>query len=103
MFIEKYLSPTKFNLAYDNYEEWYLEGLDEENFIKVYNIFKKYNFYFVEDIIVDYLEIFELDPVIVENKILDLKNELGQYYNYIIGNDMRYLEKILDIEDYYDE
>ena len=100
MFIEDYLTPTKLSLACDNYEEWYLYGLDEANFIKVYNIFKKYNFYFVEDIIVDYLEIFELDPDIVENKIIELIYELGDNYIYITGNDMRYLERILDISDY---
>ena len=58
MFLEKYLSEVKFNLLLDTYEEFYLNDLDEEKFLEIYNLFKKYNFYFVDDIILNYLEIF---------------------------------------------
>lgn len=95
MFLEDYLDRTKLNLLYATYEEWYIEGLDKENFLDIYNLFKKYNFYFIEDIILNYLEIFSLSKEEVEKEILDLKEELGEQFVYIIGNDMRYLEKIL--------
>ena len=81
---------------YDIYEEWYLEGLDEKNFIEVYDVFKRYGFYFIDDIILNYLDIFCFDREEVEDGILDLKKELEDSFVSIIGNDMRYLEKILE-------
>lgn len=96
MFLEEYMDSNKFGLLYDTYEEWYLEGLDKENFIKVYDVFLKYKFYFIDDIILNYLDIFCLDSEEIENGILELKEELGEYFVYIIGNDMRYLERLLD-------
>ena len=96
MFLKKYLSESKFNLLLDIYEEFYLNDLDEKSFIEIYNLFKKYNFYFVDDIILNYLEIFSMEPMEVEEKILELKDKLGDKFNYIIGIDMRYLESILE-------
>lgn len=94
MFIEKYVSKFYYNLIIDNYDDIYLKTLDERNFIEIYNIFKRYNFYFIEDIILNNLELFELDSYIIIKRILKLKQELGDNFVYIIGNDMRYLDKI---------
>ena len=96
MFIDKYLSSTKLELLYNVYSDEYIDNLDYDNFINIYNIFKNYNFYFIDDIILNYLEIFTLNPRKVEMKILELNKELGKDFIYIIGNDLRYLEKILD-------
>lgn len=98
MFLDNYLDDVKLELLYSTYDDWYLEGLDEENFVNVYNVFKKYNFYFIDDIILNYLEIFELDPFDVDNKLIEFKNRLGDKFVYIIGEDMRYLEEILGID-----
>ena len=46
--------------------------------------------------IVNYLEIFELDSLVVERKILELIDKLGSKYMYIIGGDLRYLDSILE-------
>lgn len=94
MFLDKYLNETKLKLLYNVYEEQYIKELEEENFKNIYALFKKYNFYFMDDIILNYLEIFEKDPNYVEIKILELNKQLGEKYIYIIGNDMRYLENI---------
>ena len=59
-------------------------------------ILKKYNFYFINDIILNYIEIFELDTKLLEEKLNILKEELGDNYIYIIGNNMRYLEVLLE-------
>ena len=96
MFLEKYLNSVYLNLLYDKYEEWYLNELDESKFIKIYNLFKNYGFYFINDIIVYYLEIFEYDEEDVNTGILKLREELGEDFVYIIGNNMSYLDKILD-------
>ena len=94
MFLENYLSNIKLNLLYSTYKKEYIDNINFTNFIKVYNIFKKYNFYFIDDIILNYLEIFELDEILVDKKILELKEKLGDNFVYLIGNDMRYLEFI---------
>lgn len=96
MFLRKYLNDFYFELLLETYKEYYLEILDEDNFVKIYNLFKKYNFYFINDIILKYLEIFTLNPEIVDAKILYLKEKLGEKFVYLIGEDMCYLENILD-------
>ena len=98
MFLYKYLDNYYYDLVYDTYESSYLESLNENNFINVYNVFSKYNFYFINDIILNYMELFEMDPVEVENGILKLKEKLGNDFVYIIGNDMKYLNVILNEE-----
>lgn len=96
MFIDKYLNNVKLKLLYDVYDSEYINSLDETKFIKIYEMFREYKFYFIDDIILNYLEIFTLDPLVVENKILELINKLGSKYMYIIGSDIRYLESILE-------
>ena len=95
MFLEKYLDEFYYNMVLDNYEYEYLKTLDEDNFKEVYNLLRKYNFYFINDIILNYIEIFELDTKLLEEKLNILKEELGDNYIYIIGNNMRYLEALL--------
>lgn len=96
MFLEKYLDEFYYNMVLDNYEYEYLKTLNEDNFKEVYNLLKKYNFYFINDIILNYIEIFELDTKLLEEKLNILKEELGDNYIYIIGNNMRYLEVLLE-------
>ena len=96
MFLEKYVSDLYLDIIYSNYDEDYVNNLDEKNFIEIYNLFKKYNFYFINDIILNYLEIFEMDYDDVEEKIIDLKEKLGNNFVQIIGNDMSYLDEIVN-------
>lgn len=95
MFLKDYLDELKYNTLFDIYDFDYINSIDEDNFINIYNIFKKYNFYYIDDIIINYLEIFTLDSEFVENKINKLKDVLGDNYIYIIGNDLRYLELLV--------
>ena len=44
MILKKYLDEFYYNLVVDSYDEVYLDTLDENNFIKIYELFKKYNF-----------------------------------------------------------
>ena len=98
MFLNKYLDNFYYDLVYDNYDSSYLEGLDERNFIAVYNVFSKYKFYFINDIILNYIELFEMNSEDVEKGILKLRDKLGYDYVYIIGNDMKYLDEIINEE-----
>lgn len=98
MFLSKYVSDCYYEMILNNYNYEFLERLDESNFLKIYNIFHKYGFYFIDDIILNYLDIFTMNALKVEYGIYKLRLTLGNNYIYIIGNDMRYLNKILDIE-----
>ena len=96
MFLEKYVNNFYLELIYNNYEEGFLNSLDETNFISIYNLLKENKFYFIDDIILKYLEIFEMEYDDVNNGLINLRNKLGENFVYIIGNDMSYLEEILN-------
>lgn len=96
MFLEKYVSSLYMDIIYSNYDEDYINSLNEENFIKIYNLFKEYEFYFINDIILNYLELFEMDYINVKVGIINLKEKLGDNFVQIIGNDMLYLNEILN-------
>lgn len=98
MFYKKYLSNMKYYMLLDTYRLEYLKEITEDKFKEIYDIFKKYNFYYIDDIILHYLEIFTMDSKVVEKGILKLNRELGNNFVYLIGNNMSYLEKILDDE-----
>lgn len=102
MFLKKYLDEFYYNLIVDNYDELYLGNLDENSFVKIYELFKKYNFYFINDIILKYLEIFQMSDTYVENEILKLKEKLGDKYICEIGNNMLYLNEIIDNQEFND-
>ncbi|MBS5861895.1 MAG: hypothetical protein KIC76_00595 [Firmicutes bacterium] len=103
MFLEKYLNPTYLHLVYNNYEDFYLKSLDEENFYKVYMLLKQNNFYFIEDIILNYLELFEIDVEYVENAILDVKAVLKEDFVNKIGKNMEIIDKIIELAIKYGE
>lgn len=95
MFLKEYLNKIYLSLLIDKYEENYLNSLDQEKFLKIYNLLKKYKFYFIEDIIITYLELFELEETKVEQEIINLKEKLGDNFVYLIGNDLSILSEIL--------
>lgn len=95
MFLDKYLDDFYFNQVLNMYEEDYLNTLDETNFIKIYELFKYYEFYYIQDIILKYLEIFTMNYKNVNRGILKLKNKLGDLFVYKIGNNMTYLDEII--------
>ena len=96
MFIEKYVDKLYFAIICSNYSEDFICGLDEVNFFKIYKIFRKYGFYFIDDIILNYLEVFEMDAKDVEEEIIKLRDKLGNNFVKIIGNNMTYLSKIIE-------
>ena len=98
MFLEKYLNDIYLDMIYSKYEEWYLSKLDENKFLEIYNLFKKYGFYFVDDIIINYLELFEYDKETLEKGIISLKDNLGENFVFKIGNDLSLLDSILENE-----
>ena len=103
MFLNKYINDDYLKIIYDNYDEDYLNLLKEDNFQKVYLVLKKYNFYFMQDIILNYLELFEYDEEYVELAIINMKLLLGSNFVNIIGNNMTLLDKMIELAKVYME
>ena len=103
MFLDKYINSTYLDLIYDNYDIEYINLLDEDNFEKVYLLLKNYNFYFIDDIILNYLELFEIDVKYLQLAILDIKNILGNDFVKQIGQNMILINKIIELAISYSE
>ena len=97
MFLDKYLNSTYLDLIYDNYNKDYINLLDEDNFNKVYLLLKSYNFYFIEDIILNYLELFEIEEKYVQLALNDIKSSLGNNFVEQIGKNMTLIDKIIEL------
>lgn len=96
MFLKKYINDFYYNQVLKNYNLNFLENLDELKFLKVFVILKKFNCYFIEDIILKYLELFTLDSDEVYLGLNSLKNKLGDNFMYKIGMNMTYLNEIIN-------
>ena len=97
MFLEKYIDSEKLNTIYNTYEEVYLNSLDEDNFKRVYNLLNRNNFFFIDDIIVNYLELFEIEAVYVNMALYQIKKILGDNYIDIIANNMTLIDKMINL------
>lgn len=97
MFLDKYLNSTYLDLVYDNYDGDYINLLDEDNFNKVYTLLKNNNFYFIDDIILNYLELFEIEEKYIQLAINDIKSILGNDFIKKIGKNMTLIDKLIEI------
>lgn len=91
----KYLDEFYLEELYQNHDIDYLNNMDQDKFLDIYNLFLKYNFNFMEDIILKYLDIFGMDCKLVEKKLNKLIKILGPDYVNIIGDNISYLEYIV--------
>lgn len=91
----KYLDDFYKEELLENYDKEFIDSLDINNGKKVLEILNKYNFYFIEDIILNYIEIFMMEANKVEEGILKLKDKLGENYLIKIGDDLSLLEEII--------
>lgn len=97
MFLKKYLNNIYFDLVCSNYAYSYLNSLDEDNFVKIYNLLQEKEIYFIEDIILNYLTLFELDEKCVRRAINDMESIIGKDYVKVMGNNMSLVDKIINI------
>lgn len=103
MFLDKYLNPAYLDLIYDNYEEDYINLLDESNFNKVYILLKNNNFYFIEDVIINYLELFEIEVKYIQLAMNDINYILGNDFVQKIGKNLTLINKIIELAINYSE
>lgn len=92
MFLQEILKDDDLNLIYDKYSNIYLNSISYENFMKVYKSLKKRKIYFIDDLIIRYLDIFTLDVNVVNEALDELHTQYGEDYIFIIGKNMQLLE-----------
>ena len=92
MFLKDILNELDYRLLLNKYDFDYLKSIDYCNFMEVYIFLENRNVYFINDLLIHYLEIFTLDFVIVEKAFNALFNKYGDDYISIIGNNMSLLD-----------
>lgn len=103
MFLGKYLNSTYMDLVYNSYDEEYLGLIDKNNFDEIYSLLKENGFYFIDDIILNYLELFEIEKKYVKRALSEIKRVLGDDYVQQIGKNMMLIDKIIDMAISYSE
>ena len=66
-------------------------------------LLKNNNFYFIDDIILNYLELFEIEEKYVQLAITDIKSVLGDNFVEQIGKNMTLIDKIIELAISYSE
>ena len=95
MIFDKYLNDTYLDILYSNYNLDYLKSIDSNNFIEIYNLLKNKGFYFIDDIIINYMDMFELDKECLNKVLTYLEDKMGKDYIKKIGLNMTILDKII--------
>lgn len=103
MFLMKYLDEFKLELIYSNYEEKYISSLDEENFKEIYDLFIEYGFDELDDIIVNYLEIFEMDSEYVAKAFKELSTMVDGSLSECVDKDITILSRVINLVNMYQE
>ena len=91
MILDKYLDDIYLKLVYDNYEDYYLKSLDEENFDKVYNLLVDKKITCIEDLILYYIEAFDIDYEYMA-KALD---NIDDNFNELLHQDLTNFESVI--------
>lgn len=92
MFLQEILKDDDYLLLLDKYTNEYLDTIEYENFMKVYKYLKSKRVYFIEDLILNYLDIFTLDVKIIEEAFDALNLQYGDDYIYTIGDNLKILD-----------
>lgn len=101
MFLKKYLSEYNYNLLLESYNWNYLETLNEVNFLKIYTLFQQHQIDCMEDLIVDFLELFQWDERVLKGKLEQLEKEYNNHLSEAVENNLAIIGNIL-YDDYSD-
>lgn len=94
MFYDQYLDDFYLEELFQNYDLDYLKNIDQELFDQIYRLFCSYQIDFMEDIILKYFHIFQMDYELVKKRLFRLKIFLGDDFIFRLGEDLSYLEYI---------
>ena len=61
----------------------------------------KEKFYFISDVILNYLELFEIDVEHVRKALYEVKKIIGDDYNNVIGQNMNIIDTIINLANNY--
>ena len=95
MVFNKYLDGEELEELFENYNISYLKSIDPILFEKNYRLLIELGFDFMDDLILKYLPLFTIKTEILNQRLLILKETLGQSYLDIISNDLTILEVIM--------
>ena len=94
--LKNYLSDFKYQMFFEHYSDMYINSFDLDNFIKVYTYLENVGFDFIDDIIINYAEIFKLSVWDIYESLKRISKKYGPNYIDRISKDMRILEMVLD-------
>ena len=97
MFLDKYLDNLRLKILYTNYNEDYLNSLEESSFKEVYTLLKEKGFYYTNDIILNYLELFTIDKKYVEKSLYVISHLVKENYIEYLGNNMSLFDKVISL------
>ena len=97
MFLDKYLDDLRLKILYTNYNEDYLDSLEESSFEEVYNLLKEKGFYYTNDIILNYLELFTIDKKYVEKSLNEVSSLIKENYIEYLGKNMSLFDKVISL------
>ena len=97
MFLDKYLDDLRLKILYTNYNEDYLNSLEESSFEEVYTLLKEKGFYYTNDIILNYLELFTIDKKYVEKSLDEISHLVKENYIEYLGKNMSLFDKVISL------
>lgn len=97
MLLDKYLDDLRLKILYTNYNEDYLNSLEESSFKEVYTLLKEKGFYYIEDIILNYLELFTIDKKYVEKSLNEISSLIKDNYIEYLGKNMSLFDKVISL------
>ena len=97
MFLDKYLDDLRLKILYTNYNEDYLNSLEESSFEEVYTLLKEKGFYYTNDIILNYLELFTIDKKYVEKSLNEISSLIKENYIEYLGKNMSLFDKVISL------
>lgn len=97
MFLDKYLDNLRLKILYTNYNEDYLNSLEESSFEEIYTLLKEKGFYYTNDIILNYLELFTIDKKYVEKSLNEISSLIKDNYIEYLGKNMLLFDKVISL------
>lgn len=88
MFLQKYLNDVEYDLLLNKYDEEFISNINEEKFEINYRYLVNQKIFFINDLVLRYLEIFNFDNSIIVNTIYELEKKYGKDYRFLVGNNI---------------
>jgi hypothetical protein len=88
MFLLKYLNDIEYDLLLNKYDEEIISSINENNFEINYRYLVSKKIFFVNDLVLKYLEIFSLDNSVIVKTVGLMEEKYGKDYRFYVGNNI---------------